>query len=149
MLKKFASSIAFVIFILLWIKVIDNLDHFLVIRDYYGGKTLTGIGWFVFACIVAPLLEELVFRKVPMDFAKKYRKTRGVDYTLPIAVISSWIFASIHNNAPYNELLQGVGGFGLCLLYIRNNYSYWFNVLAHAGWNISVLYLIPFFEKIW
>lgn len=149
MLKNILSTLAFVAFITLWIKGIKFIDPFLVSRDFFGNKAFTDLGWIVFAFILAPILEELAFRKVPLDFARKYNKATGQNYTIPIAIISSFIFASVHSNQPYNDICQGFGGFLLCLLYIRNGYKYWYNVLAHVGWNLSVTYLLPLIEKIW
>lgn len=91
-------------------------------------------------CIFPPLFEELLFRHVPIRFAK----AAGEKYIIPTIIFTSAIFGLVHGNGMYSVLIQGVGGFVLSCLYIKNNYSYWSTVTAHSLWNISVIYLINF-----
>lgn len=89
---------------------------------------------FVFGVVLAPLWEELAFRYVPVTVAQKINK----ELVLPVIVLSSILFGWGHGMGPISLLIQGVGGFILSCLYIKNNNSYWSCVLVHALWNVIV-----------
>lgn len=91
------------------------------------------------ACVLAPLWEEAVFRYVAITLGQ------ALDYLLqkawlllPAVCLSSIIFGRAHGSS-LNILFQGVGGFGLCWLYLKNKNSYWSVVSAHALWNLIVI----------
>lgn len=85
-----------------------------------------------FIVLIGPMVEELQYRWAPITFAKYL----GKEYILPIIVLSSIIFGYDHGNGLVSLLIQGVGGFAYCILYIRNNYSYWSCVAVHSTWNL-------------
>lgn len=84
--------------------------------------------------ILAPLWEELVFRALPLTFIKDYPKL-----LIPVMVFTSIIFGLLHGE-PINILIQGVMGFVMASVYIKNGYSYWSSVAIHALWNGSIVF---------
>lgn len=87
---------------------------------------------FFLAVIMAPLWEEIVFRKFPLDFVK------GKDHLMiSMMLFSSVIFGLGHYGVP-SLLIQGVGGFIIACIYVKNGYSYWSAVALHALWNLSL-----------
>jgi len=90
----------------------------------------------LFVCVIAPLWEELVFRHVPIRIAKSVPGGYG-NLLLPIVLGSSVIFGLVHGGPP-NILFQGVGGFLMAIVYIRNGYDYWSAVILHSTWNLFV-----------
>lgn len=95
---------------------------------------------FLTACIVAPLWEELVFRYAPITLVKKF----GRGAILSAVAISSFVFALGHTRSPHPILIEGVSGFFLSCVYIKNDYSYWSSVTVHFMWNLMVfiIYMI-------
>lgn len=87
-------------------------------------------------CIMAPLWEELVFRKLPLDIVKATEKKELI---IPVILFTSVIFGLVHQGVP-SILLQGAGGFVIACVYIKNGYSYWSSVTLHAMWNISLTF---------
>jgi membrane protease YdiL (CAAX protease family) len=94
---------------------------------------------FFFSCIFAPLWEELVFRHAPLQVAKKLDPS----YLLPIVFVSSAFFGWLHGGA-VNIMFQGVGGFIMALVYIKNGYSIWSTITLHFLWNLHVIFILPF-----
>lgn len=94
--------------------------------------------WVIFfACIFAPLWEELAFRVIPMQYAKNL----GPQYIIPTLFLSSLIFGWGHGQGPISLLIQGVGGFILGVAYIKTNYNYWVPVAMHSAWNIWAIFI--------
>lgn len=91
-----------------------------------------------YSCLFAPLWEELAFRFVPISIARR----AGREVMIPVIVASSIIFGILHGGY-LNILIQGVGGFALSLVYIRNGYCYWSAVAAHALWNWMLVIGLP------
>lgn len=103
----------------------------------------TKIGAFFFTVILAPLWEELAWRHAPILIARQFKKHLNLDVLWPIVIISSIHFGWGHGHGPISLLMQGVGGFALSYVYIKNGYSYWSSVAAHALWNLTVAFLLP------
>lgn len=96
---------------------------------------------FFFACIMAPLWEEIIFRLLPLKAIllapEKYRNGMlGV-----VAVSSAIIFGYLHHGT-VSILIQGVGGGLYCWLYLRNK-SILSPMLAHSIWNFTVIFGLP------
>lgn len=85
-----------------------------------------------YSFIFAPIWEELAFRYAPIELAKVI----GEKALLPTIVGMSCFFGWIHYSNPESVLLQGVIGFILSIVYIKN--GYWWGVLLHAMYNIAV-----------
>ena len=95
-------------------------------------KTLT---WeFLMSCIFAPLFEEMLFRVVPITIAKNL----GRHYIFPVILGSSILFGYAHGINSISLMFQGVGGFILSILYIKNGFCYFSVVLLHFMWNFYV-----------
>jgi membrane protease YdiL (CAAX protease family) len=99
---------------------------------------------FFFAVIFAPLWEELAFRHAPALLAKAL----GEKFLVPIVIISSVLFGWGHGHGPESLLIQGVMGFVMFSVYIKNGNSYWSSVSLHALWN-GVLFLMVYGQYIW
>lgn len=95
---------------------------------------------FFLACIFAPVWEEALFRYFPLSMAKASKNRAAV--LLPIVVASSILFGLAHGSI-INILIQGVSGFILAWVALKNN-DYWSSVIAHAIWNWQIIYGLPF-----
>jgi membrane protease YdiL (CAAX protease family) len=85
-----------------------------------------------YSLIFAPVWEELAFRYAPLEIAKII----GEKAVLPTMVGMSCFFGWIHYGNPESVLLQGVIGFILSYVYLRNG-LFW-SMLLHAMYNIAV-----------
>lgn len=94
---------------------------------------------FFFTCLLAPLWEELAFRHGPLQIAKK----AGEEYVLPLVVISSAWFGWMHGNGSVSILIQGVTGFIIAMVYIKNGFHYWSGVFLHFLWNFFLAFIVP------
>jgi membrane protease YdiL (CAAX protease family) len=108
-----------------------QFPFFAPVNPFYGFFSL---------CILAPLWEELAFRYGPLRISK----VLGKETLIPTMLVSSIIFGLGHGSVD-NILIQGVAGFVLCCLYLKNNYSYISCVITHASWNLLVAYILPLF----
>lgn len=94
----------------------------------------------LYACIVAPLVEELVFRHAPLQLLKQTKDYKKKEFFL--VVITSVLFAMIHGNFG-NVYVQGVGGFVFSYVYIKNGYSYISAVITHSLYNLTLMFILP------
>lgn len=94
--------------------------------------------YFVFACVLAPLWEELAFRELPAKIAKSINPI----IVYPILLLSAIIFGWMHGYGVLSLLRQGVTGTAFSVVYVKNGYSYWSAVAVHALWNL-LLYVYP------
>lgn len=91
------------------------------------------------ALVFAPFVEEAIFRYFPLTFAidSEKRKLRAV-----LIVVCGIFFGLAHGHA-LNVLIQGVAGYILGLLYVRNHRSqlgaYFSCVALHSMYNFTVL----------
>lgn len=91
-----------------------------------GEKTLD---MFLLAVIIAPIVEEFLYRYVPLKIAKNYFRKN----IITIAIASSVIFG-LHHGSVLNIPIQGVFGLLFTWVYIRNGLPY--AILSHALWNL-------------
>lgn len=93
------------------------------------------LSFLFFACILAPITEEMVFRVLPLTLARK------LDDKVIVATVlaSSIIFGWAHRNGAYSIMFQGVMGFVFACVYIKNGYNYWSSVALHALWNLTCM----------
>lgn len=79
----------------------------------------------LYICLLAPLLEELIFRGVLLGSLKKY----GM---LPAIVVSAFFFGIMHH-----DFYQGLSAFlgGIIYGYAAYRYSFWAGVILHAANN--------------
>ncbi|MDR2828381.1 MAG: CPBP family intramembrane metalloprotease [Acholeplasmatales bacterium] len=119
--------------------------------DSLSSTTLGFIMMLVLSVVLAPIVEELVFRKSIFGLFKNKK------YNWIPLIISSILFGLIHVttelfSGDYKSLLfNGVSYIGTGLIfgyiYIRNDKNIWVNILAHAGYNFiaMILSILPFF----
>jgi len=105
----------------------------------YNPKTIP-IATFIFmifrAVILAPLVEEGFWRYFVISLIR-YRS----DYNhlrLPFVIGGSLLFGYWHGGET-NILVQGLFGFCLYWVYIKNGFSYWSSVLVHAAYNALLI----------
>jgi len=96
--------------------------------------------WTLFGVFIfAPMTEEAIFRALPI---RKCVENGEIKDWWPIIVWSFIVFGFFHTLGPDGVMLQGVGGFMLAMLFVRNGpsqkVSYFSCVLAHAMYNFSV-----------
>jgi len=129
---------AFVLFVVLWLSAFGLLPPIVAVPR----AALTPIE----AIIVAPLLEEIVFRAAPLWFTRKLSR----DETLlgVVIITSSFFFALIHNGQ-MQLAIQGIGGVLLCALYLKcgGMRGVLFTPLVvvtmyHMIWNFTVLTIV-------
>lgn len=127
---------------ILWLFIVlKSLKH-LITWNFFTGAQETALGAFFFACIFAPLWEELVFRHAPLLIAKRFSKP-GKSVIWPVVIISSALFGWGHGAGPISLLIQGVGGLIFSYVYLKNNYSYWSSTFLHFLWNFSLMFVYP------
>lgn len=90
---------------------------------------------FFFACIMAPLIEEIMFRHFPLRVIKATKKEELI---VPTILFTSVVFGLMHNGA-VSIPIQGVFGLIASVVYLKNGYSYVSSVALHAMWNTSLL----------
>lgn len=90
---------------------------------------------FYTACFLAPLIEEILFRKLPLDLVKASGKNQLL---IPTMLFSSIVFAIGHYGG-YSIPIQGVLGLLACILYIKNDSSYWSAWSLHFIWNLLII----------
>jgi membrane protease YdiL (CAAX protease family) len=94
------------------------------------------------ACVVAPLIEEVIFRLLPIQIARRIFAEKFEDFKYYFVVLLAVIFGGMHGWIG-NVFIQGVGGVFLGWVYIRNGYSYWSSVTVHALWNFMLMVGLP------
>jgi membrane protease YdiL (CAAX protease family) len=100
--------------------------------------------WF-YSIIGAPMCEEFIFRLVPISAAIiVIGQARFDKIKWHYAFFLALIFGFFHHGYA-NVYIQGVGGFFLAYLYFKNKLGYLSAVVAHALWNLSVGFIIPYF----
>lgn len=145
--KLFKYSVAILAafaFVILWLSLIKWVLPYLISTGW-SGYSLTPLGVFFFACILAPLWEEAAFRHAPLQLVKKFKDRLQMDLTVPVVILSSAIFGWGHGAGPISIMIQGIGGLAFSWLYISNNYNYWSSVVLHFLWNFSILFVFPSF----
>lgn len=83
---------------------------------------------------MAPFLEELMFRAIPLELSKIINIPK---LTLLIIIAASLWFGMGHAYGKWNVPIQGVGGVVLCYVYIKNGYSYLSIVAMHFLINLT------------
>jgi len=82
---------------------------------------------FISMCILAPLVEEVFFRK-PLSLLKKFEHEKII---LLYVLFSSTLFGYIHSQGAWSVPIQGVAGLLFCYVYLKNGYSYISSVACH------------------
>lgn len=83
---------------------------------------------FISSCILAPVVEEIIFRFFPLELAK-ILKVEGL--TIIFIILSSVIFGLIHTGGKFAVPVQGIAGLLFCYVYIKNGYSLISSILMH------------------
>lgn len=91
---------------------------------------------FFLSCIVTPAAEELYFRAAPLTIASHLNKK----LITPVVIFTSLWFGYAHGQGSVSILIQGVGGFVLAWLYLKNKSIIW-PILLHAAWNTYSMFL--------
>ena len=121
------------LFNMIWLLAIVTFLNYINYQDNWK------IPAFFYACIMAPLWEELAFRVIPISIARKF----GDQFIIPVVLLSSLIFGWGHGNGTNSLLMQGIGGLILSCVYIKTGYNYWCSVALHCAWNVWVIFLPP------
>lgn len=87
--------------------------------------------------IFAPFFEEILFRHLPLQIIKK---TNREDLLLPTMLFTSVVFGLLHDSGVWSVPIQGVFGFIISCVYVKNGYSYWSAVLLHMIWNAGLIF---------
>lgn len=143
--KNFDWSIPIMLLIFGW-SAGELVDHFggLILSNFMtvppNERDLSGITGFISACILAPLVEELLFRYCGTEFL------RGAYPTWLISIAGGLMFAAMHF---YN--IQGfvnvfIGGVAAAYVYCKTR-NIWYTILEHALHN--ALCLLPIYETVY
>lgn len=114
-----------------WVKFLDKLLELVIHQQKAVESTLTA-STFLFACIVAPLWEELAFRHLPA----KISTIINPKLLWPVLILSCIIFGFGHGYGVKSLMYQGVLGLGFTWVYVINKNNYWLAVLTHCIWNL-------------
>ena len=111
------------------------------------------LAFFLLACVLAPMIEELIFRAFVFNALTKYFAAigRGLAPLVLAIVASGAIFGVVHAGSVAQLLTVSiplaVGGVVLAYVYARTH-NYWASVTTHAMFNsISVLAIFVFHQK--
>ncbi len=111
------------------------------------------LAFFLLACVLAPMIEELIFRVFIFNALSKYFFAigRGIAPLILAIVVSGAIFGAVHAGSVGQLLTVSVpltvGGIVLAYVYARTH-NYWASVTTHALFNsISVLAIFVFHQK--
>lgn len=142
---KVTNILATVGFFVLYVHLVRFLFLTSVGEEWELSYHWTEWSWYDFAagCIAAPLWEEFLFRKLPLDFVGKWGND---DLLLQTVFASSLLFGLVHGG-PFSVFIQGVGGLLFAFLYVKNGYSYWSTVIAHFLWNFIIMFWFPYIYK--
>lgn len=143
--KNFDWSVPIMLLIFGWCAG-ELVDHFggLILSNFMtvppNERDLTGITGFISACILAPLVEELLFRYCGTEFL------RGAYPTWLISLMGGLVFAAGHF---YN--IQGfvnvfIGGVAAAYVYCKTR-NIWYTIIEHALHN--AICLLPIFGSIY
>jgi membrane protease YdiL (CAAX protease family) len=91
---------------------------------------------FFLSCIITPIAEEIFYRGAPITIAKVINP----DLVKPTVIFTSLWFGYDHGHGSISILIQGVGGFVLAWLYLKNQSIVW-PILCHAMWNTYSMFL--------
>ncbi len=103
--------------------LIFNVIYSIIVLPLIGftppGKPILEIDFIVWSLLIAPVLEEMLFRVLPLAIiSEKVRYHGGSGWLLLGSAISSVIFGLMHGGWA-NVPLQGVAGFTLCLIFLK------------------------------
>jgi len=116
--------------------IITGTNNFPIIQDDISDNTVRFISSFLNVVLLGALFEELLFRKIILDFFKPRYLILGV-------LFSSFLFALIHIKGSYINyttlLLAFVFGVLACIVCIK--YGLVYSLLLHIGYNFVWLYL--------
>jgi len=131
-------------FLILWFVVIKFI-YSLLGQEFGGGEEIEVPLWqFFLVCIIAPIWEEAVYRYLPISLCKLSSKSEEIIF--PVVIALSCYFGFIHYGAA-SIAVQGVTGFVLFTVFIRNGSSYWSAVVLHSLINTSLMFLLPYLIK--
>lgn len=126
------------LFSLLWVSLM-----IVFITTFHESSITPAVSVFLYSCVLAPLWEEIAFRHGPLQLAK----AAGDHFVLPVAFISSAWFGWMHGAGVYSIMLQGVMGFVMAMVYIKNGFNYWSSVSLHFLWNFFLVVLLPIYRS--
>lgn len=89
---------------------------------------------FFVTVILAPITEEIIFRWFPLKVADALPRKLFI----PFLVFSQFIFGYAHGLGPIQIMIQGLGGFGMMWLYVRNGRHLGWTISYHILWNLCV-----------
>lgn len=96
-------------------------------------------------CLVAPMWEELWWRACLLYILSKIiSKDVFSSVKIPLCLFLGIWFGLWHGHVQ-NVFCQGIMGFFLNYLYLKNKNSYWSAVAMHSGWNLAITLDIPTF----
>jgi len=138
--EKVINILAAYTFCLLFISIVNYFYGWLYATEQipFFFKQYKHEWWIDFfgACIIAPLAEEILFRHLPMQILKNIKGYKK--FLLPCMLFTSAVFGYMHQGA-VSIPIQGVTGFVLCVVYLKNGYSYTSSVVLHFLWNFTLL----------
>lgn len=94
----------------------------------------TTISMFIYACLVGPIVEELIYRGLVLHSFQKYGKMFAL-------IVSSVLFGVMHGNLPQGIFAFGVG---LILGYVAMEYSLVWSIVLHIINNMVLCDLLSY-----
>ena len=108
---------------------------------------------FIYACVFAPIFEEIIFRWIPITFLMLMMGKKFENVKWHIAALLAIVFGAAHYGY-FSIYIQGVFGFFVTYVYYNNRkYMYLSGVIMHMAWNFTLYYTLPtminFPKSIW
>lgn len=135
---KFKNILLGMFLCISWIALVHSVETFLQPRPKAEYELTVNylIQWLFWACMMAPLTEEVIYRHAPLKVASLVSK----EAIVPVILASSVIFGFAHGAGYLSVIKQGVLGFVFACVYIKNGFSYWSSVTLHSMWNLYCLF---------
>lgn len=153
--EKIVNFLACVTFIVLWYAGVFTFYKYLesqaeysypYVEGYLGQlvqlfteRTPSVLEQFFIMCVLAPLWEEICFRKAPIDVGKSLNLDKTALASLILAMSS--VFALGHPLGILSIPVQGVFGLTTAWLYLKNK-NIWWSISFHSLWNGLLLFKI-------
>lgn len=143
---KDAQTIFFALGAVFFICAINSIlfNSLELARFKIGSTQVASTRLIIYACAVAPLLEEFLFRYMPVRFMKKLVTAKKFEETKwELAIVSAIFFGCLLHYGYWSIWIQGVLGFFCSYVYYKTRFSYVSAVITHGLWNCSLYVILP------
>lgn len=122
----------------LWVVLLSLLFKSLGVYSSVGAPANLAV-MFLMSVVIAPIWEEAVFRVSLVGLTEHLPS----QFLMPIMIASSCLFGWLHGGV-MNVFFQGIVGFVIACVYVKNGYCYKSAVAVHALYNL--IWFVNYFK---